>query len=175
MKAKRLVRIGLFAVATYIGGLIQVPFFPVPITMQGIFVNLSALTLAPLDALMAMVLNFLLKLFLNGPEILTKPSLGFLFGFGLAGFLGSLYFRKSKKRPKDMALTILVSSLAPYLLGLPIMVLILTKINGLNLSSLDIMKTGFLIFIPGDIAKAILSYLLGKRIKPFIDTDSWEN
>lgn len=172
MKARRLVRIGLFAVATYIGGLIQLPFFPVPITMQGIFVSLSALTLAPLDALMAMVCNFLLKLFLSGPEILTKPSLGFLFGFALAGFLGSLYFRKTRKGPRDMALTILISTLAPYLLGLPIMVLILTKVNGLNLSSLDIMKTGFLIFIPGDAAKGILSYLIAKRAKPFTDKKS---
>lgn len=41
---------------------------------------------------------------------------------------------------------------------------ILVRVNGLAMSIFDIIKSGFLIFIPGDILKAILAYLIGKNL-----------
>src|SRR5699024_5754786 len=122
---------------------------------------ISALVLSPIDALLAMIIHLVLKLLLNGVGIITMPSFGFLIGFAIASFLGSLFFSKSEKTKKDFIIAILITAITPYILGLPYMAHVLNNINGANMNTIQIMKAGFLIFIPGDLIKAFISYLIG--------------
>lgn len=170
MNIKRIVKISMFAVITYIAGLFQLPLGPVPITMQTAIVNISAVVLSPVDALLAMVIHMVLKLLFNGVGIIAMPSFGFIIGFAIAGFLGSLFFSKSEKTNRDFIIAILITSITPYILGLPYMAYVLNNINGANMNLIQIMKAGFLIFIPGDLIKAFISYLIGIRIRPALNS-----
>lgn len=171
MNIKRIVKISMFAVITYIAGLFQLPLGPVPITMQTAIVNISALVLSPFDAFIAMILNLFLKLILNGLGVITMPSFGFLLGFAVGAFLGSLYFNKSEKNNKNFIIAIFITAITPYIIGLPYMAFVLNSINGANMTSLQVMKAGFLIFIPGDLLKCFIAYLIGKRIKPALNNN----
>lgn len=62
-----------------------------------------------------------------------------------------------------MRLAIAVAALCPYLIGLPYMAYILNSVNGAGVNFTGILKAGLLPFIPGDIVKAVLAYLIARR------------
>ncbi|MDY6065427.1 MAG: biotin transporter BioY [Finegoldia sp.] len=164
MKTERLVNISLFAVITFISGFIRIDLGPVPITMQTLAVNFTALMLNPIDAAITMGLNLLLKLILNPGGGILSPSFGFLLGFILAASLGSLYLYKKGTGRKNIIIAIVIASLIPYFIGLPYMAYIIIGINGVEMSLMGIIETGFLIFIPGDLLKAGLAYVIGNKL-----------
>lgn len=166
MDTKKLVKISLLAILTFFSGMIQIPIGPVPITMQTVFVNLSAIVLGPLDAAISMFVHLLLKIIVGGPGILAKPSSGFLIGFIIAAYIGSAYYRYGPRTNRTLIISLIITSLVPYIIGLPTMAIILKYVNGMDIDPAYIMKAGFLVFIPGDLLKLFISYLVAKRISP---------
>lgn len=167
MSAKRITRTALMAVLTLLAGFIRIQLGPIPLTMQTLAVNLTALILPPLDALMAMLVHLLLKFLIAGPEPFTLPSAGFLYGFVLAAWVGSLYL-KSKTRTEPNTPTrltaLILAATIPYLVGLPYMTYHLNVVMGMNNGLAEILQLGVIPFIPGDILKIILADLIGQRL-----------
>ena len=62
-------------------------------------------------------------------------------------------------------LAVLVGSIVIYAVGLPYMALILNVYFGGNFSLIQILQMGLIIFIPGDIIKAILAVSVGSRLQ----------
>lgn len=62
----------------------------------------------------------------------------------------------------------LIFTISLYLIGLTYMSLILNVYLGKNYSFNEIMNIGFLIFLPGDIAKVILAILAANRLRPVL-------
>lgn len=170
--AREIALAAMFGALTYIGSLLVIPIGPVPITLQTLFVEVAAILLLPKTAGMAMVVHFILKLITEGGSILVSPSFGFIIGFIFAAYIGSYYFNTIKgghlSNKAALVTGLLLAAILPYVIGLPYMAYILNGVNGLGMSFMDLMKAGFLLFIPGDIAKVILAYFLSLVLLPAI-------
>lgn len=170
--AREMALAAMFGALTYLGSLLIIPIGPVPISLQTLFVEVAAILLLPKTAGLAMVVHFLLKLIIQGGALFVSPSFGFVIGFILAAIAGSHYFNTLKggrlSDKKSLIIAIIIAALLPYLVGLPYMAYILNGVNGLGKSFMDLMKAGFLLFIPGDIAKVILAYFLSLVLLPAV-------
>lgn len=175
MKIKNLPLTALFASLTFVSGFLVIPMAPVPITLQTLFVILTGYFLPPTDALMAMVLHLLLKMMITGPQVFLMPSSGFLYGFILSAFLGSLYIqpirRKGSPKRGQLILFLLLTASLPYLTGLPFMAYVLNVINGGQNTLFTILKIGLFPFILGDLLKVFLAFTIIKRNPSFSKMD----
>lgn len=164
--AKSLTRAAIFGALTLISSLIRIPVGPVPVTMQTLVVNCSAVFLTPYEAVLAMCVHLILRmLFAGGPAIISMPSFGFVLGFILASFIGSLIFHRSSIRsfPLRLFLSLFAAAAIPYALGLPYMAYILNFVQGLSMGVAEILQKGLFIFIPGDLIKLFLSYVISRK------------
>ena len=107
---RRAARILSFVVFTFVGAqlAVRLPFTPVPVTMQTLFVILAGLTLGSRDALFAMTAYLALGAsgvplfagFTFGPLVLLGPTGGYLLAFPAAAFLsGWLHEAWGESRP----------------------------------------------------------------------------
>lgn len=172
MNTRRITIIAFFALLTYISGLFRIPVGPVPITLQTVMVILTGLLLVPKDAFTTMVLHMILKILLEGVPLVIGPTFGFILGYILAATMTSIYSHNNPRKRKHTIIAIIISSICPYLLGLPYMAFILNVVNGAGMNLIRILQTGMLIFIPGDTLKAIFAYFLAKRLYPIFDSYS---
>ncbi|WP_066924903.1 biotin transporter BioY [Murdochiella massiliensis] len=171
MNARRITRIAVMAALTFIGSLIRIPIGPIPITLQTVFVILTALLLQPADAALAMGVHFVLMLFLKGSAIFVSPSTGFLFGFILSAFLGSLITHRTAfgKTTAGMAFAVLVAAASCYIIGLPYMYYVLDVLKGADMNLMAVLEAGLIPFIPGDLIKAGIAFAVGKVALPHVE------
>ncbi|MGO5065336.1 biotin transporter BioY [Clostridium sporogenes] len=158
----------IIAVSSYIT--IPLPISPVPITAQGLAVMLAGCVLTPVQAALSMV-TFLfmgaigIPVFSGGTSgigvILGKTG-GYLIGYLIGVIIISLLVRKNKS---------LVSMLIACFIGGIVVVHILGSAWLGQVTSIGI-KKAFLLgsapFIPGDIIKAVVSVLIGKKLSKSI-------
>jgi len=164
----RILGVFVFTICTGLGAFVRIPlpFSPVPITLQTFFVIFSGLILGPIGAISQLLYIILgasgLPIFTNsgfGFFYLLGPTGGYLFGFVLTAFLiGSLSKRETGNF--QLFLNIILASLLILLCG-TVWLTFLLKISFNKAFFL-----GALPFIPGDIIKSVLAYLLYKRIQP---------
>lgn len=164
--------IPIFSVLTAVGAFIKIPVGPVPVSLQTVFVVLSALILgrkAVYAQLIYVLLGLLgLPVFTGGGGIgyIFTPTFGYLLGFILAAFImGSL--RDALKdtsflRLLPMALlglVIIYASGVTYLFTLKNFIL-----PDSSMSLQNALKFGALIFLPMDTLWCTFGALLGSRI-----------
>ncbi len=164
----RVAKILLFAVFTGIGAqlAIRLPFTPVPVTMQTLFVVCAGITLGPRDGFYAMISYLAMGAmgapvfagFHFGPAVLFGPTGGYLIAFPAAALLsGVLSERLSKRR-----LAVLTSSLCGSTL-----ILISGTCYFRLLSNIPFHQTIQLAatpFIAGEVIKAFIAVaIVGKR------------
>lgn len=99
----RAFRIILFAVFTAVGAqlAVRLPYTPVPITMQTLFVVMSGIVLGPRDGFYSMLAYLGLGLsgapvfagFTFGPAVLMGPTAGYLLAFPAAALVGGYLSR----------------------------------------------------------------------------------
>lgn len=168
LTTRELTLCSLMAALTYISSFISLPLGPVPFTLQTLFVLLSGLILQKKAAVLAQSLHLLLILLFKGFQSFLSPSFGFVLGF-IVGVYFMAWFLESKPFTlKTAIVAILIGSSIFYLFGLPYMILILRGYLNLTMSISLILKTGFLLFIPGDIIKAIFAFLISSRLQHFM-------
>lgn len=164
--------IGVFAALTAIGAFITIPVGPVPITLQSFFVLLSGIILGSRKAMFSQIAYIMLGLvglpifsgFSGGLQHMLKPSFGFLIGAVAAAYCVGKITEK-ENTAKNLSLAVFAGTVVLYAIGLPYMYYILNIMLAKNLSIMQVLNMGMLMFIPGDTLKAIIAVFVGKKLK----------
>lgn len=165
-RTRNMVLAGVFAALTAVGGFLKIPFGPMSITLQTMLAALAGMVLGPRWGAASQVVY--LALGLMGLPIFTmggglgyvlQPSFGFLLGFPLtAAVAGTL----AGKRPAPLraAGAAAVGILAGYVIGTPYMGLVLNLYLNKGLDVWTVVKTGCLIYLPGEAVKVAATALV---------------
>ena len=145
-----------------VGGWVSIPFFPVPLTLQTLFVLLGGALLkrySVVPVLLYVLLGLLnLPVFHNGLAgigILLGPTGGYILGFIPAALITGLAYERSSDVVRILGLV--SGSVIILLSGMTY----LSLSTGMPLVAAFI--GGMLIFIPGDLLKACAAYTMAKR------------
>ena len=177
LSTKDMTLISIFTALTSIGAIISIPIGQVPITMQSVFVILSGLILGPklgaLSQLIYVILGLIgLPVFANftgGLHSIMKPSFGFIIGFIFASYAaGRIAHSKSIISKSKIWVASAVSTAVIYIFGLPYMYYIINVVMTEKISSALVFKTGFLLFLPGDILKLIIASVISIKTIPIL-------
>lgn len=157
----------LFIAMTAVFSWISIPFFPVPITLQTLAVLLTATIMkryAGIPMLLYIILGSLgLPVFHNGTAgigILLGPTGGYMAGFIPAAVVAGFLYEERNRRIRAGALA--AATLIIYLSGLAWLTV------SVPMNPVNAVIVGMLPFIPGDIIKAALAYLITERVEPHI-------
>jgi biotin transport system substrate-specific component len=145
-----------------LGSWISIPFFPIPLTLQTLFILLAGTVMkrsAVIPVTLYLILGTLgLPLFHNGLSgigVLLGPTGGYLAGFVPAALVTGLLYEKASKK---LHVAGLVLSLAA-IYGCGIAWLCWSTGMGITAAVL----IGLIPFLPGDILKASAVYLIAER------------
>lgn len=173
MKTRDMILAALFAALTAIGAFIRIPMVPVAITLQLFFVMLAGLILGPKLGALSQAVYIAMGLIGvpiftqgGGPAYILKPSFGYLIGFIATAFItGWLSRPKSGKTVGFIGImaALIAGILADYAIGVPYMYFIVNMAGNMAVSTA--LTSGFLVFLPGDIAKAIAASLIWISIR----------
>lgn len=168
MALRRTVRIIAFVIFTAIGAqlAIRLPFTPVPVTMQTLFVVMAGITLGPRDGFYSMLAYLALgasgvPLFAGfnfGPVHLLGPTGGYLIAFPAAALIaGWLYSAFGRNRMAVFAGALCGSA---FILGSGALYLALL----LQLTFSQVLAIGVVPFALGEAVKAfVAAFLSGRR------------
>lgn len=161
----------LFAALTAIGAFIRIPLPYVPITLQTIFVLLAGVLLGKKRAALSQVIYLVIGLagvpvFTEGggPGYILKPSFGFLLAFVVAAYLVGFLIEKRAINYPNVFLVSSLGVLITYIIGVPYLYLILTRVSQVKLSFLDTIKAGMIPFLPGDLLKIFIVTIITPKI-----------
>jgi biotin transport system substrate-specific component len=176
IKTKEIILVALFTSLTAVGAFIKIPVGSVPITLQFLFIALSGILLGPylgaLSQLIYVVLGLVgVPLFTAGGGLtyIFNPGFGYLIGFIIGPIIIGKVCEGSKKQSFiRMFLGCILGVLAIYMIGVPYMFMILKCVVHANITFSKALVVGFLVFLPGDIAKSIFAAYLGMKIVPII-------
>jgi biotin transport system substrate-specific component len=174
--ALRITLVALFAALIAAGTFVAIPlpFSPVPVALQNLFAVLAGLCLGPFLGSLAAAL-YLAAGILGAPVFagasggmvrFLGPTGGYLLGYLLAAFLAGLM--AGRPRPDKRSPTwrlVLAASLALVSVYIPGL-LRLKQIMGFDW--VQVFAGGFLPFLPGDAAKAVVAALLAPRLRRVI-------
>jgi len=167
MDPRRLSLIALFAALTAVSSFIRIPLWPVPITLPTFFVILAGLVLGASGGAMSQAIYLIVGLIGlpvfsggGGPSYLLQPSMGYLLGFVLTPVAVDLFIRDRALTWKTVLPASLLGSLTIYAVGVPYLAgylhLVLHKPEALGIA----VKTGLVIFLPGDLVKCAMLTLV---------------
>ncbi len=158
----------MFGAVTAAGAYLMIPLAPVPITLQGFFLNLAGAllggTLGALSQVVYLLLGVLgLPVFAGGKAglgVLLGPTGGYLVGFAVGAFvMGKLMEIKEKPGILWMALSMISGWAVIYSLG----VLQLSWVARLTFG--QSLAAGVLPFLPGDLLKIIAAAAIASRFR----------
>ncbi|NLL40038.1 MAG: biotin transporter BioY [Clostridiales bacterium] len=170
MKTKYLALTALFAALTATGAYIKIPTPLAPITLQVFFALASGMLLGkrygPVSQLLYALLGLIgLPFFSGGGGVgyILTPSFGFIAGFiGMSWLTGCL--SEGERGFLRLFGACLSGTFLMYAVAIPYMYFILNIHLGRELSLGYILKTGMLIFLPGDILKCFACAVIGSRL-----------
>ena len=174
MKLRMMIYTALFAALTAVGAFFRLPLWPVAITLQFLFTAMAGVLLGPKYGALSQAVYVAVGLvgvpvFTAGGGVgyVFQPSFGFLLGLiPAAAVIGALSARAES--PWRVGLACLAGLGALYAVGLPYMAVILNVYKGQGMSAWDIVYTGMLLFLPGDMLKiavtAAVCPVLRKRL-----------
>ncbi|MCD6420741.1 MAG: biotin transporter BioY [Synergistetes bacterium] len=172
MNTSNVTKIAIFVILTSIGAFLKIPFFPVPLTLQTLFVILSGIMLEPRDAALSQTLYITIGLsgipvFANGGGIsyILSPTFGYIVGFIPAAYVvGKLSKQFTSPSILNMLIAATIGTLLIYLSGLLYLYINMKYIIGKELDIYHTLLYGCLIFLPGDATKIIASALIGSKV-----------
>ncbi len=166
-KANTLVRISLFAILTFVGTLIQIPAWPVPISMQTFFVMLSGLLLGPVAGATSQLVYITMGLaglpvFTGGGGVgyIFTPRFGFVLGFIVLAYISGLV----KNRNKLAIPVLILGNMVLYFIGTTYIWVLVNMSASQPVAFWGILKT-MAVFIPGDVIKIIVSLILSIKVQ----------
>jgi biotin transport system substrate-specific component len=163
-RAERVALTATFVALIAAGAWVSIPFVPVPLTLQTLFVLLSGMLLRRwgfLPPLCYLVLGAVgLPIFHNGLAgigVLLGPTGGFVAGFVAAGLIAGLAYERRERSVRMVGLVL--AGLAVYAFGAAWLAIS----TGMPLTAAVLV--GVLPFLPGDALKTATAYTLGTRIE----------
>ena len=170
LKTREMMFIALFSALTSVSSyiIVPLPFSPVPITAQTLIVMLAGSTLTPRSAFLSMlVFLFLgicgLPVFSGGQSgigALLGPTGGYILSWPIATFIMAFLLERLKPNFRSM---LFVNIIGGIIIIYTIGVLYLSLIAGIGL--LQAFTIGALPFIPGDLAKVVLSSTIALSLR----------
>jgi biotin transport system substrate-specific component len=162
-RALLLTRTAAFTGLIAVGAWVSIPFFPVPLTFQTLFVLLAGAVMRRHAVIPTSLYLFLgalnLPVFHNGTAglgILLGPTGGYMLGFIPAALIVGFAYEQKRKSIRIAGL--IGGSASIYILG----TVWLAVSAGLPLY--EALIIGVIPFIPGDILKAYAAYLIADRL-----------
>lgn len=173
-KTKEIILVAIFATLTVVGSYIKIPIPPAPITMQIFFVALAGVLLGArlggMSILVFMLLGLLgVPVFSEGGGLayLFKPTFGYILGFVIGAYvIGKISELNKENSFKKYFFACLVGLAIVYAIGVPYLYYILKYVNGANVTFAAMLKSGMLIFLPGDILKLLLTASIAVKLVP---------
>jgi len=174
---RKIVMCAMFTALICAGAFIQIPVPPVPITMQTMFVIMAGLMLGSkygaASALTYLVLGLAgVPVFTGGGGItyVFRPSFGFIIGFVFAAFIAGYIVEKANNfDTKTIAVAAFAGLAVMYVIGCIYMYFILNVYMGLEDRGISfVLMNGFLLFMPGEVAKMTLGAVIVRRLKPVL-------
>ncbi|WP_028778164.1 biotin transporter BioY [Shimazuella kribbensis] len=165
---RNMVLAALFAALLAVGSQISIPIGPVPITLQTLMVLLTGAILGSRWGAISVIVWILLAAVgapvlsggTGGMGVLFGPTGGYIFGFLIAAFVVGLIIERLGRNKHiswwHLFLVFMIGGeLIIHAVGFPWFLI------ASNLPfSMDLFNKVFLVFLPGDIAKAILATIL---------------
>jgi len=152
---------------------IQLPFTPIPITLQTFFVILSGVYLGSTKGVFSNLLYICAGLsglpifsgFGSGIIHLFGPTGGYIFGFVFAAGIAGILTEKGWTKNFNISLLLMIfSTIVIYLMGILWL--------GLYVGFESVIKMGIIPFLPGDILKIILGAIVLSNSSKFINNIS---
>ena len=181
LSTKGMVLCAMFTALIAIGAFlkIQLPFSPVPYTLQFLFVNLAGILLGSRRGLTAVGLYIVLGLvgvpiFSTGGGIdyLVRPTFGYILGFALGAWLAGLISEHGTNSIKTYLIAGFANFIAVFALGLVYCYFISNYYLATPIGVRKLLVTGFVYFIPVDVFFVIVSAFLAKRLQPVISKNN---
>lgn len=165
ISAKDLTLVALFSALIAVGAFIKIPFLLVPITLQTLFVILSALVLERRLAVLSVIVYLMIGLagfpvFAKGGGInyIFSPTFGYLIGFIVATcFIASF-------KEKNIYVSTTIGMLIIYALGMMYFLFIQYVLNGKVYLFSYLFYNLFLVFLPGDILSCVVAIIGYRKI-----------
>ena len=170
MKTKDMILVALFAALTAAGAFIRIPLGISTITLQFLFTMLAGILLgARLGALSQAIYVALglvgVPIFASGGgfQYVFNPTFGFLVGLIPAAWVVGALTEKDKS-PKRVVPACFAGLALLYAIGVPYMGVVANAYMGKGLTLWQILKSGMLIYLPGDCGKIALAALAAPRL-----------
>ena len=173
-RTRRVLLTALFAALTALGGWIRIPFVPVPLTLQTLFVYLSGMWIGKTSGFISQAVYLAaglagLPVFSagGGPAYVLHPTFGYLIGFPCAAWvLGAMI---EKVSDPCSTRTLLWAGICAILIilgaGTIGLYANLNWISGASVSFIHAVWTGFAVFLPGEGVKFALAAGLYRRLR----------
>jgi len=177
LSTKDMVLVSLFAALIAIGTFIRIPMQPVAFTLQTVFVMYSGLILGGRRAFASVSVYVLAGLigapiFANGAGgigYILSPSFGYLLGFMIAAYaIGKLSEKIKKLTIVKTALILFLGTILIYLLGLPYLYIIMTRVIGKDIGLAGILAAGLSPFILPDFIKLFVVATTASKVMPLL-------
>lgn len=169
-RTRKMTQTALLAALTAVGAFIRFPLGAYAFSLQDMFVVMAGVLLGwkwgAISQIVYVALGLIgLPIFLQGGGLgyVFQPSFGFLLGMIPAAALTGVLAGDGSS-PKRVALASFLGLAVMYLIGVPYMGLILNVYMGKGLSVWTIVRTGLLVYIPGDTLKVIVVALVSPAL-----------
>ncbi len=177
INTRQMILTGLFAALTAVGAFIQIPIGTVPITLQLLFTILAGVMLGSKLGALSQLVYVVIGLFgvpvfaggTGGFSSVLSPRFGYVIGFILCAYVvGKLTEGNKKPGFIGLLLASFIGVMVVYLIGVPYLYLIVKNLMGKDMTFAAALKTGFFIFIPGDLLKCAAASALGVKVVPAV-------
>jgi biotin transport system substrate-specific component len=169
-----MIYVALVAALTCIGGFLSVPLFPVPFTLQTLFVYLGGSLLGSKRGAISQILFLFIGLsgvpvftMGGGPGYILQPTFGYLAGFPVGAFVLGAWVERTKMSNGVLKLYFahLLALVVVFSIGVAYLYLNVNYILGKEMNMVYSVSSGFLVFIPGELVKIIISVGITSKYK----------
>ena len=172
INTKELTLVALFAALTAIGAFIKIPTpFGVPFTLQPLFVMFAASLLgAKLGLLSQLVYIFTglvgFPIFTKGGgfHYVFQPTFGYLIGFAIGAYVIGRIIENKEKNIRNFLIANFSGLIVFYIIGASYLFLIMNFYIGQDYSINKTIIGGFLVFLPWDAIKAIITSIIAPKV-----------
>lgn len=173
---KDMILVSLFTALSAIGAFIKIPFTPAPITLQFFFTALAGILLGSKLGATSQIVYVALGLAgapvftkPSGPSYIFEPTFGYLIGFIISAYvIGKVVETYKNCNFQKLMVACILGLIAMYAIGVPYLYIILKYVTHTSITFMTALKSGFILFIPGDLVKCIVTSIIGVRIIPIL-------